>query len=45
VGLIFAGIGLTLMVDGRRILDEAVFTAILIIQYDEPFVIDSGDAD
>jgi len=31
VGLIFAGIGLTLMVDGRRILDEAVFSAILIM--------------
>jgi len=31
VGLIFAGIGLTLMVDGRRILDEAVFSAVLIM--------------
>jgi len=31
VGLIFAGIGLTLVVDGRRILDEAVFSAILIM--------------
>jgi len=31
VGLIFAGVGLTLMVDGRRILDEAVFPAILIM--------------
>jgi hypothetical protein len=31
VGLIFAGIGFTLMVDGRCILDEAVFSAILIM--------------
>lgn len=31
VGLIFAGIGLTLMVKGERILDEAVFSAILIM--------------
>jgi Kef-type K+ transport system membrane component KefB len=31
VGLIFAGIGLTLMVDGRRVLDEAAFSAILIM--------------
>ncbi|HEY5544246.1 MAG TPA: hypothetical protein VIM04_13445 [Candidatus Binatia bacterium] len=31
MGLIFAGIGLTLVVDGRRILDEAVFSAILIM--------------
>jgi Kef-type K+ transport system membrane component KefB len=31
VGLIFAGIGLTLVVDGQRILDEAVFSAILIM--------------
>jgi hypothetical protein len=31
VGLIFAGIGLTLRVDGRRILDEAIFSAILIM--------------
>jgi len=31
VGLIFAGIGLTLMVDGRRVLDEAVFSAILVM--------------
>ncbi len=31
VGLIFAGIGVTLMVKGERILDEAVFSAILIM--------------
>jgi len=31
VGLIFAGIGLTLMVDGQRILDEATFSAILVM--------------
>ena len=31
VGRIFAGMGLTLVVDGRRILDEAVFSAILIM--------------
>jgi Kef-type K+ transport system membrane component KefB len=31
VGLIFAGIGLTLAVKGERILDEAVFSAILIM--------------
>lgn len=31
VGLIFAGIGLTLTVDGQRILDEALFSAILIM--------------
>jgi Kef-type K+ transport system membrane component KefB len=31
VGLIFAGIGLSLMIDGKRILDEAVFSAILIM--------------
>ena len=31
VGLIFAGIGLTLMVDGQRILDEAAFSAILVM--------------
>jgi Na+:H+ antiporter len=31
VGLIFAGIGLTLMLDGRRVLDEAVFSAILVM--------------
>ena len=30
VGLIFAGVGLTLVVDGQRILNEAVFSAILI---------------
>jgi hypothetical protein len=29
--LIFAGIGLSLAVDGQRILDEAVFPAILIM--------------
>ena len=29
VGLIFAGVGLTLSVDGERIIDEAVFAAIL----------------
>ncbi|OGQ79449.1 MAG: hypothetical protein A3G40_06525 [Deltaproteobacteria bacterium RIFCSPLOWO2_12_FULL_57_22] len=29
VGLIFAGVGLTLSVDGERIMDEAVFAAIL----------------
>jgi Kef-type K+ transport system membrane component KefB len=31
VGLIFAGIGLSLAVNGERILDEAVFSAILIM--------------
>jgi Kef-type K+ transport system membrane component KefB len=31
VGLIFAGIGLTLAVKGERILDEAVFSAILVM--------------
>jgi len=31
VGLIFAGIGLTLTVNGQRILDEAVFSAILVM--------------
>lgn len=31
VGLIFAGIGLTLAVKGERILDEAVFSAVLIM--------------
>jgi len=31
VGLIFAGIGLTLSVNGERILDQAVFSAILIM--------------
>ena len=31
VGLIFAGIGLTLTIGGQRILDEAVFSAILIM--------------
>ncbi len=31
VGLIFAGIGLTLAVKGERILDEALFSAILIM--------------
>jgi len=31
VRLIFAGIGLTVVVDGRRILDPAVFSAILIL--------------
>jgi Kef-type K+ transport system membrane component KefB len=31
VGLIFAGIGLTLLVKGERILDEATFSAILIM--------------
>jgi Kef-type K+ transport system membrane component KefB len=31
VGLIFAGIGLTLMVDGRRVVDEAAFSAILVM--------------
>lgn len=31
VGLIFAGIGLTLTVKGERILDEAVFSAILVM--------------
>jgi Kef-type K+ transport system membrane component KefB len=31
VGLIFAGIGLSLAVKGERILDEAVFSAILMM--------------
>ena len=31
VGLIFAGIGLNLAVKGERVLDEAVFSAILIM--------------
>lgn len=31
VGLIFAGVGLTLSVAGERILDEGVFAAILIM--------------
>ena len=31
VGLIFAGIGLSLAVKGERILDEAVFSAILVM--------------
>ncbi len=31
VGLIFAGIGPTLIVDGRRVLDEAAFSAILVM--------------
>ncbi len=31
VGLIFAGVGLTLSVGGERILDEAVFAAILVM--------------
>ncbi len=31
VGLIFAGVGLTLNVDGERILDEAAFAAILVM--------------
>jgi len=31
VGLIFAGVGLTLLVSGERIIDEALFAAILIM--------------
>ncbi len=31
VGLIFAGVGLTLSVSGERIIDEALFAAILIM--------------
>ena len=31
VGLIFAGIGLSLAVKGERILDDATFSAILIM--------------
>ena len=31
VGLIFAGVGLTLSVGGERILDEAIFAAILVM--------------
>ena len=31
VGLIFAGIGLTLAIRGERILDDAVFSAILVM--------------
>ena len=31
VGLIFAGIGLSLALKGERILDEAVFSAILVM--------------
>jgi Na+:H+ antiporter len=31
VGLIFAGVGLTLNIDGARILDESTFAAILIM--------------
>jgi Kef-type K+ transport system membrane component KefB len=31
VGLIFAGIGLTLMIGGERIIDEATFAAILVM--------------
>jgi Kef-type K+ transport system membrane component KefB len=31
VGLIFAGVGLTLAVGGERILDEAVFSAVLVM--------------
>ena len=31
VGLIFAGVGLTLKVDGERILDESTFAAILVM--------------
>jgi len=31
VGLIFAGVGLTLSIGGERIVDEAVFAAILVM--------------
>jgi Kef-type K+ transport system membrane component KefB len=31
VGLIFAGVGLTLSVGGERIIDEAIFAAILVM--------------
>jgi Kef-type K+ transport system membrane component KefB len=31
VGLIFAGIGLTLAIRGERILDDTVFSAILVM--------------
>jgi Kef-type K+ transport system membrane component KefB len=31
VGLIFAGIGLTLTIAGERIVDEAVFSAVVIM--------------
>jgi Kef-type K+ transport system membrane component KefB len=31
VGLIFAGIGLTLSVGGQRIIDESVFSALVIM--------------
>jgi Kef-type K+ transport system membrane component KefB len=31
VGLIFAGVGLRLSVGGERILDEAVFAAVLVM--------------